>query len=86
MEYGSDIVLMLSFEMKDDYFIETTDDETGKKKKVYDYDRAKLDNPRSMLLSLLKNRNGNPTGVVPVWSYAKFSLFAERTSEESSGT
>jgi len=37
-------------------------------------------------LSLLKNRNGNPTGTVPVWSYAKFSLFAERTSEEPSGT
>lgn len=85
VEYGSDIVLMLSFEMKDDYFIETTDEETGKKKKVYDYDRAKRETPRSMLLSLLKNRNGNPTGVVPVWSYAKFSLFTERTSEESSG-
>lgn len=86
VEYGSDIVLMLSFEMKDDYYIETTDEETGKKKKVYDYDRAKRENPRSMLLSLLKNRNGNPTGVVPVWSYAKFSLFTERASEESSGT
>ena len=86
VEYGSDIVLMLSFEMKDDYFIETTDEETGKKKKVYDYDRAKRETPRSMLLSLLKNRNGNPTGTVPVWSYAKFSLFTERTSEESSGT
>ena len=86
VEYGSDIVLMLSFEMKDDYYIETTDEETGKKKKVYDYDRAKRETPRSMLLSLLKNRNGNPTGTVPVWSYAKFSLFAERTSEESSGT
>lgn len=85
VEYGSDIVLMLSFEMKDDYFIETTDEETGKKKKVYDYDRAKRETPRSMLLSLLKNRNGNPTGVVPVWSYAKYSLFTERTSEESSG-
>ena len=85
VEYGSDIVLMLSFEMKDDYYIETTDEETGKKKKVYDYDRAKRETPRSMLLSLLKNRNGNPTGVVPVWSYAKFSLFTERTSEESSG-
>lgn len=83
VEYGSDIVLMLSFEMKDDYFIETTDEETGKKKKVYDYDRAKRETPRSMLLSLLKNRNGNPTGVVPVWSYAKYSLFTERTSEES---
>ena len=58
VEYGSDIVLMLSFEMKDDYFIETTDDETGKKKKVYDYDRAKRDNPRSMLLSLLKTGTG----------------------------
>ena len=86
VEYGSDIVLMLSFEMKDDYYIETTDEETGKKKKVYDYDRAKRETPRSMLLSLLKNRNGNPTGVVPVWSYAKFSLFTERASEESSGT
>ena len=83
VEYGSDIVLMLSFEMKDDYFIETTDEETGKKKKVYDYDRAKRETPRSMLLSLLKNRNGNPTGVVPVWSYAKYSLFTERASEES---
>jgi hypothetical protein len=78
VEYGSDIVLMLSFEMKDDYFIETTDEETGKKKRVYDYDRAKAESPRKMLLSLLKNRNGNPTGVVKVDSYSRYSLFTER--------
>ena len=31
-----------------------------------------------MLLSLLKNRNGNPTGVVKVDSYSRYSLFTER--------
>ena len=78
VEYGSDIVLMLSFELRDDLFIETIDEETGKKKRVYDYDRAKAESPRKMLLSLLKNRNGNPTGVVKVDSYSRYSLFTER--------
>lgn len=77
VEYGSDVVLMLSFNIKDNYFTEIIDEETGRKRKVFDYNLAKRENPRDMKLSLLKNRNGIATGEISLAFYAKYSLFVE---------
>lgn len=78
IEYTCDVVIGLQLSVVEKFINDkefTGEKNLGKRRE--EYNRAKAENPRSIELVILKNRNGSPTASHQYTYYPKFNLYEE---------